>query len=136
MDIKAMAKLAGVSEDELKGKTLGDQIKLITKKMNDEKDSIETENAKIYISNYEKQIPKLRDFLQKPIEIYVRSVGQRKTPTSVPVVGYNGLTKEFVVCYNEKLYSLKDSETLKTFDEFMNLLNTKKAKGTGKKKTK
>ena len=96
MNIKAMAKEAGISENELKGKSLGEQIKLITKRMNEEKSNMEMEQEKTYISNFEKKLPKFKEELGQPFEVYVRKVGQKKTPTPVPVIGYNSVKDEVV----------------------------------------
>ena len=132
MDIKAMAKLAGISENELKGKSAKEQIKLISKKMSDEQSKIEIEEAKTYISNYEKSIPKLITQFEKPIEIYVKKVGQKKSPTIVSIVGYNGTTKELVAFYNEKHCSIPETDLIKSNDELMGILNNKKPKKTRK----
>ena len=136
IDIKQMAKLAGITENELKGLTPKGQIKLISKKMNAEQEKIELDEAKFFISNYEKQIPKLKSSLEQPIEIYVKAIGQKKSPTPVSIVGYNALVMELIVYYNDKLYSIKDSDSVKSIDELMNLLNTKKTKAPAKKKNK
>jgi hypothetical protein len=135
MDFKALAKAAGITENELKGLSTKDQIKLITKKMNEEKQNIEVEQAGIYISNYEKKLPKIKDTLDQPIEIYVKKIGQKKTPTPVSIIGYNASKDEFVAFFNEKLYSLPDDDLVKSMDELMNLVNNKKPKGTAGKKT-
>ena len=132
MDIMAMAKGAGVSESELKGKSLKEQIKIITKAANESAEKLEIENAKTYISNNEKLVPKLKDQLEKPIEIYVKKVAQKKSPTIVSVVGYNSVTKEVVVYFNDKFCGIKDNEIIKTVDEFVNIINTKKSKAKGK----
>ena len=136
MNIKAMAKEAGISENELKGLSLKDQIKLITKKMVEEHDSLEMEQAKNYIFNFEKKLPKLTELLHESFEIYVKSVGQKKSPTVVPVVGYNGSTKEVIVFQNEKLYPINEKDLIKSMEELSELINTKKPRGTvgGRKK--
>jgi len=138
MDIKAMAKLAGLSESDLKGKSLNEQIKLISKKMNDEKEKLEIEQGKIYISNFEKLLPKVKDTLATPVEIYVKKVGQKKTPSPVPIIGYNSSTKQFIAYVNEKLYSIEDGDLIKSIDELMNSISSKRTKKseTGTKKTK
>ena len=136
MDIKAMAKAAGVSESDLKGKSLKEQIKIISKAATANAEIIEFEEAKTYISNNEKLIPKLKDQLEKPIEIYVKKVAQKKSPTIVSVVGYNSATKELIVFFNDKLNGIKDSDIIKTVDEYQNIVNTKKTKETAKKEAK
>jgi len=138
MDIKAMAKLAGLPESELKGKTLSEQIKLISKKMNEEKENLEIEQGKVYISNFEKLLPKLKETLATPVEIYVKKIGQKKTPTPVPIIGYNSSKKEFIAYFNDKLYSIEDGDLIKSLDELMNSISSKKTKknNTGTKKTK
>jgi len=134
MDFKALAKAAGITENELKGLSTKDQIKLITKKMKEEKENIEVEQSGVYISNYEKKLPKFKDSLDQPFEIYVKKVGQKKSPTPVTIIGYNVGNDELVAFVNEKLYSIPDDDIVKSMDELMNLVNTKKTKGTGGKK--
>ena len=134
LDFKALAKAAGITENELKGLSTKEQIKLITKRMNEEKQSIEEEQAGVYISNYEKKLPKFKETLEQPFEIYVKKVGQKKSPTPVPIIGYNAIKDEFVTCVNEKLYSLPDDDIVKSMDELMNLVNTKKLRKTGGKR--
>ena len=129
MDFKALAKAAGITENELKGLSAKDQIKLITKKMNEEKQNIEEEQAGVYISNYDEKVPKFKDTLEKPFEIYVKKVGQKKSPTPVSIIGYNAVKDELVAFVNEKLYSIPDDDLVKSMDELMNLINNKKPKG-------
>jgi hypothetical protein len=131
MDIKTM--IAGISENELKGKSLDEQIKLVTKRMKEQKENMEIAEAKTVISNFEKKLPKLIDQLQEPFEIYVKSVGQKKTPTVVSVVGYNGFTKEVIVYLNGKNYPIKQSELVKSVEELANLKTKKSTGGTTKK---
>ena len=133
MDIKAMVKAVGISENELVGLTLKDQIKLITKKMKDSEKELEIQAAKTYISNYEKLLPKVKELLKDSLEVYAKSVGQRKSPTSVKIVGYNNELDEYVVFHGNKNHSIKDSDLIKSTEELMDILNTKKPKG--KKKT-
>ena len=133
MDILAMAKLAGISESELKGQSVKDQIKLITKAMTENVAKVEVEEAKVYISNCQKQLPKLKENLSQTFEIYVKAVGQKKSPTVVPVVGYNATTKEVIVFYNEKLYPIKEANLITTIDDFAALINAEKSKNAKKK---
>ena len=134
MDFKALAKAAGISENELKGLSTKDQIRLITKKMYEEKQNIEIEQAEAYISNYEKKLPKFKEAFEQPLEIYVKKVGQKKSPTPVTIVGYNTAKGEVVAFVNEKLYSIPDWDLVKSMDELMNIVNTKKPRGTGDKR--
>jgi hypothetical protein len=141
MDIKAMAKAAGLSDNELKGKSPKELIKLLTSSLREQQDVIEIEAGKEYIGNYEKKLPKLIEALKEPFEVYVKSVGQKKSPTTVKVVGYNKDDEEgkhTVVYYNSKYHQVKDDDLIKSIDELMNLTR-KKPKGntgSGKKNTK
>jgi hypothetical protein len=137
MDIRAMAKVAGLSDNELKGKSPKELIKLLTSSLREQQEAIEIEAGKEYIGNYEKKLPKLVETLKEPFEVYVKSVGQRKSPTPVKVVGYNkddADRKNTVVYYNSKYYQVKDDDLIKSIDELMNL--TGKKPKTGKKTTK
>ena len=134
IDFNALAKAAGISENELKGLSTKEQIKLITRKMNEEKQNIELEQAGAYISNYEKKLPKFKEIFEEPFEIYVKKVGQKKSPTPVSVIGYNASKDEIVTIVNEKLYSVPDYDLVKSMDELMNLVNTRKPRGKGGKK--
>lgn len=129
-----MAKAAGLSENDLKGKSLSEQIKLITKKMNEAKDDIELESAKEYIDNYKAKIPKLVDFLRQPYEIYVKKVGQKKTPTTVKVVGYNLDDDTVIVLNGKKIYQVKDDVMIKSLDELATLKKAKTPRKGGTKK--
>ena len=136
MDIKAMAKLAGISDNELKGLSVKEQIKLISKKMTEEQSSIETEGAKTYISNADKPMTELKEMLENPFEIYVKKVAQKKTPTIVPVIGYNSFEEEVIVFFNGKVQSIKEDDLIGSTDELMSILNADKPprKTTKKKK--
>jgi hypothetical protein len=136
MDIKAMAKAAGLSESELKGKSLDEQIKLITKRMKEEKETLELESAKEFIDNYKNELPKVKGLLDQSFEIYVKKVGQRKSPTTVQVVGYNLNEKTVVVLNGDKLYQIEDGDLIKSMDDLMNSKETKKKTGTVSKKKK
>jgi hypothetical protein len=134
MDIRAMAKAAGLSESELKGKSLDDQIKLITKKMKEEKETLELESAKEFIDNYKNQIPKLKGFFEKPFDIYVKKVAQRKSPTTVQVVGYNPNLSTVIVVNGDKIYQIPDDDLVKSMDDLMNSKELKKKTVSKKKK--
>jgi hypothetical protein len=140
MDIRAMAKAAGLTENELKGKSAKELIKLLTSSLKEQEETIELEAGKEYIGNYEKKLPKLIESLKEPFEVYVKSIGQKKSPTPVKVIGYNKDDedgKNTVVYYNSKYYQVKDEDLIKSIDELMNLTG-KKSNGASvprKKKT-
>ena len=50
-DIMAMAKVAGISEDDLKGKSVKEQIKIMFQRLTEEQGEIAMESAKEYVSN-------------------------------------------------------------------------------------
>jgi hypothetical protein len=139
MDIRAMAKAAGLSDNELKGKSKEELIKLLAGSLKEEQEAIKIEAGKEYIGNYEKKLPKLIEALKEPFDIYVKSVGQKKSPATVKVVGYNkddGEGKNIVVYYNSKYYQVKDDVLIKSLDELINLTGKKPKKSPGKKTTK
>jgi hypothetical protein len=141
MDIQAMAKAAGFSENEVKGKSKEELIKLVAGSLKEQQEAIKIEAEKEYIGNYEKKLPKLIEALKEPFEVYVKSVGQKKTPTPVKVIGYNKDDedgKKMVVYYNSKYHQVKDDDLIKSHDELMNLTRTKPKRniGSGKKTTK
>jgi hypothetical protein len=134
MDIKVMARAAGLSENDLKGKSLSEQIKLITKKMNDEKDNLELEVGKEYISNYQKKLSKLIDDSETPFEVYVKKIQQKKSLTLVKVIGSNkgGEKGDIVVYFNGKYSEVPEEDFVKSLDELQDLLIKKpKTKTTG-----
>jgi hypothetical protein len=136
MDIRAMAKAAGLSDNELKGKSKEELIKLLAGSLKEEQEAIKIEAEKEYIGNYEKKLPKVIEALKEPFEIYVKSVGQKKSPTPVKVVGYNKDDEEgkhTVVYYNSKYFQLKDDDLIKSIDELVNLTG-KKPKGAPRKR--
>lgn len=130
-----MAKAVGISENEFKGKSLDEQIKLISKRINEEKEDLKMEAAKEYLDNYKNQVPEVKDLLGKPFEIYVKKVGQKKTPTTVQVMGYNSNAQTLIVLFSDKLYQIKDEDLIKSPDELIKEKPRAKT-GTGKKKTK
>jgi hypothetical protein len=130
MDFKVMAKDAGLSENELNGKSLDEQIKLITQRMTEGKKVLETEAAKEYIDNYKTKFPKIKELLETPFEIYIKEVWQKKSSAVVQVVGYNSHTKSAVVIFSGKLYQIKDSDLIKSVEEW----NTDKPKAKRKHK--
>jgi hypothetical protein len=131
MDIRTTAKSVGLSENDLKGKTLDEQINLITRKIKQEKKNLEIELAKEYIGNYEKKLPKVIEALKEPFEVYVKEVGQKKSKTVVQVVGYNPGSKSVIVFFSTKIYQIKDEDLIKSVDE----LKTEKPKEKTAKKT-
>ena len=128
MDIRAMAKAAGLTENELKGKSSKELIKLLTSSLNEQEKNIEFEAQKEYIGNYGNKLPKVIEALKEPFEVYVKKVGQRKSPATVPVVGYNSSSKSVIVLLSGKLYQVEDGDLIKSVDE----LNTEKPKATRK----
>jgi hypothetical protein len=139
MDIRAMAKAAGLTENELKGKSPKDLIKFLTSSLKEQQESIEIEAGKEYIGNYEKKLPKLIEALKEPFEVYVKEVGQKKSETIVKVVGYNKDDpdgKKTVVYYNSKYYQIKDDDLIKSIDELMTVIGKKPKEKTVKKTTK
>ncbi len=133
MDYIAFAKTAGLTENDIKGKTVKQIIKLAAKKANENADKDELEEAKPYFSNYEKLLPRFKESIEKPFELYVKTVGQKKTPSIVPVIGYNSIGKEkgIVVFFNEKYYTISENNIIKSIEELAPLL--KKSKGTKNK---
>jgi hypothetical protein len=127
MDIKALAKAAGLSEADLKGKSPSEQIKLITKKMNEEKAALESESAREFIENYKDKVPKVIGALEQPFDIYVRKVGQRRSPLNVPVVGYNPNDKKLIVLFGNKLYQIEDGDLIKSMDDLAGSKTTMKS---------
>ena len=139
MDIRAMAKAAGLTENELKGKSPKELIKLLTSSLNEQQESIEIEAGKEYIGNYKNKLPNVIEALKEPFEVYVKEVGQKKNPTTVKVVGYNKDDpegKHTVVYYNSKYYQVKDDVLIKSIEELTNLTGKKPKEKTGKKTTK
>jgi hypothetical protein len=139
MDIRAMARAAGLTDNELKGKSPKELIKLLTGSLKEQEKTIEIEAGKEYIGNYEKKLPKVIEALKEPFEVYVKSIGQKKSPTPVKVVGYNKDDPEgkyTVVYYNSKYYEVKDNDLVKSIDELMNLTDKKPKDKTGMAKRK
>ena len=116
--------------DELAKMDIGKQIKFITKKMKEEESDITLENAKVYIANYEKKIPKLSDNLSQSFEIMAKEFGSVKTPTVVKVVGYNADNKKIIILSAGKLYQIDQSKMIKSVDDIKTAKKT-----TAKKKT-
>jgi hypothetical protein len=133
MDIKALAKAAGLSDIDLKGKSLDEQIRLITRKMNEEKEALEIESAREFIENYKNEVPKLINLMGRPFDIYVKKVGQRRTPVNVRVAGYNSNDKKLIVLFGNKLYQIEDDDLIKSISD---LESSKTAKRPSPRKPK
>jgi hypothetical protein len=98
-------------------------------------DAFETADAKNnqkYFDNGKDFIPKLRDYFKEPKIIVVSKIGQRSTPDRVPVVGFNSETSEVIVYKSGKLFSIPETDIIKSQDEYLNIKETGKKKGTGK----
>lgn len=130
VDLKAMAKAAGVSDEELKGKSLDEQISILSAALTNAKKELALEDEGEFISNSVKQLGKLKDDMKTPFEIWVSSVAQKKSRTKVPVVGYIPETSEFVVYYNNQLSPIKDDQIVKSVEA----LAATKQERTAKKK--
>ena len=126
MNIKAMAKEAGVSEDQLKGKSTAAQIKIITKAMKEAAENIDTENAKEFIENA-KKLSKITGVLDTAITIYAKNVGKSEKPKAVKLVGYFADESLFVVNDGVNFKKIKEADIIKTADEFKEA-NKKKSK--------
>jgi len=129
MDIKQMAKMAGVSEDKLKGKSTKEQIKIISKAMSEAAEKIEIEASKELIDNT-KKVSKVQDVLENDISILAKNIGKKSSATQVSVVGYNFSKKLIIVLSKDKLYQIKETDIIKSIDD----LKTSKKTTTTKKK--
>ena len=124
-----MAKMAGVSEDKLKGKSTKEQIKIISKAMSEAAEKIEIEASKELIDNT-KKVSKVQDVLENDISILAKNIGKKSSATQVSVVGYNFSKKLIIVLSKDKLYQIKETDIIKSIDD----LKTSKKTTTTKKK--
>jgi hypothetical protein len=119
--VKNIARLLGVPDSELEGKT-NDEIIEITAKANDAvltkaKTQSELGGEAVFIDNYQKQLAKLKEDFKTPFEIWVAKIGAKETRTKVPVIGYNPETSEVIILYNKKHHAIKDNHVIKSLDE-------------------
>jgi hypothetical protein len=121
----AFLKSFGVTEELLHSKDNKELVSLAVIRLNEVGDKIEAESDKVYIENMERRIPELKKLLAEPIEVYVKKVSQKKTPTVVKVIGFNPITKELIVYHNGKLAAIPDDDQIITIEE---LRDSKKAK--------
>lgn len=134
VDIKAALKAAGLSEDDYKGKSTKELIKLISQTFKEAEAEIDLEAQQSCIENYEQKLPQLSELLKEPFELFVKEVGQKKSATPVKVVGFNSETSEIIAYHNEKYYQIKETEIIKSRDELGNILSLKPTRGGGRKK--
>jgi len=133
-DIMAMAKMAGISDDDLKGKSSRELIKIMFNRLDGELGEIEMESAKECVSNTDGPMSELKRKLEKPFEIYVKKVGQKKSPAVVPVVGYNASTGDTLVLFGGKIFSVGKDDMINSMEELAVLMEPGKGKAKRKKK--
>lgn len=131
MDIKQMAKMAGVSDEELIGRSPKEQIKIISKAMKEAAEQIELEAAKELINN-SKKVQKVIDLLENPLTILANNVGKKKSASQVQVIGYISSSKEIVVLNGSKAVKIKEADVVKTEND---LISKPKEKTSEKKAT-
>jgi hypothetical protein len=115
----------GFTADDFKGKSKSEATELIIKRATAKKEAFESEAEKELIENIKSKLPELEKFFEKPFQIYVKEVGQRKKPTPVKVVGYIVENKSIIVSYNEKLYQIKNNDLIKSADMLTELRASK-----------
>jgi hypothetical protein len=94
--------------------------------MNEEKETLEIEAAREFIENYKNKVPKLISSMEQSFDIYVKKIGQRRTPINVPVVGYNPNDKKLIVLFGSKLYQIEDGDLIKSMGDLENSMTIKK----------
>jgi hypothetical protein len=132
-DLLEMAKAVGLAEKDIKGKSDTEAMALIAQAFEKAKMKIEAEAENKYIENLKNQLPKLQKLLTEPFDIYVKKVGQKKSPTPVRVVGFNNETQEVIVYHNKNHYPIKVEDQIKSADELAEAKNAKKPKRATKK---
>jgi hypothetical protein len=133
IDLSLVLKGLGLKESDMKGKSDREIVKLAYETLADKKDSIDIEAEKNTIEKANKQVEKLKEFFENPIEIYVKKVGQNKKPSIVRVIGYDTATSQIIVDHAGKCVKIPDGDFIKTTDELTRAKGEKKPKS---KKTK
>jgi hypothetical protein len=133
-DLLELAKSVGLAEKDIKGKSDTEAMALIAQAFDNVKMKIEAEAENKYIENFKNQLPKLQKLLAEPFDIYVKKVGQKKSPTTVKVVGFNDETQEVIVYYNKSHYPIKTEDQIKSADELAEVRSVKKPRKPAKKK--
>jgi hypothetical protein len=123
----------GLKGDDFKDKSKLEIIDLISKKAAEKKQVIESEAEKELIENVNSKLPEVQKFFEKPFQIYVKEVGQKKKPSPVTVVGYIAETESVVVYFNDKLFQILENNLIKSADVLAELNAPKSKKSTPKK---
>jgi hypothetical protein len=132
-DLLEMAKAVGIAEKDIKGKSDTDAMELITQAFEKAKMKIEAEAENKYIENLKNQLPKLQKLLAEPFDIYVKKVGQKKSPTPVRIVGFNNAKQEIIAFYNDNLYPIRTEDQIKSVEELAELRGARKPRKPAKK---
>jgi hypothetical protein len=126
----------GLSADDFKGKSKKQVMEIIVQKSKEANDKLAGEQVKELIDNVKTKLPKFKEQFEKPIEIYVKSVGTKKSATAVKVVGYNPDKKTYIVYKNDdKVYQIPEGDLITTEDEYADN-QPKKGGSKAKSKTK
>ncbi|GHU63040.1 hypothetical protein FACS189445_6260 [Spirochaetia bacterium] len=137
---KKLADFYGITEDQRKGKTDAQIIKMMKEASDVLFTKMEQESEKVYYENMEKVEKQVFELLKTPLEVYVGKVGAKTSKTTVPVIGYDFSTKSLITKFNDKIVSVEEKYFIRKeadIETVAALVKKEKeaAKGTGKGKT-
>jgi hypothetical protein len=123
-----LVKMAEALGIDTKGKSDLELMKAVSENWGREQTAIEEASKQEVIETGNKRYAELKKFFDKPFEIWVETVGQKKSPECVPVVGYNPKTSSVIVS-KEVVLEGKTTHKLYSVDEKLIINSVSKLDG-------
>jgi hypothetical protein len=125
-----VAKTFGLKEEDFKGKSDQEQLKILDDGFLRYKSSLELQSQKAYFENAAKVLPKVRDALKFSTAVYVKQVGQKKTESIVEIVGYAAKEGKVLVVNPEssvfKVFQVDEKDIIPSIDELVRIREERK----------
>jgi hypothetical protein len=123
-----LAKTFGLKADDFKGKSPDEQRKILEAGFKKYNEAIAEKAEKQYFDNCANILPKVKELLEDPQFVYVKAVGQKKSPTTVTIVGYLSDKKELIVYLSStgKIYAIPESDIISTAEELKSIRGKKR----------
>jgi hypothetical protein len=127
-EFKAVAAALRLANPKYKNMADAELIKLFTKTAKEKLPELEIEASKDLIENYGKYLSKLKDYFKEPFELLTKKVAQKKSLTTVKIVGFITETSQVVAYYNGDISKIDDVDLIKSEAEFKKFQEAEKQK--------
>jgi NifB/MoaA-like Fe-S oxidoreductase len=128
IDIKAVIAALKQSNPQFRNMSDSELIKMFNKVSKDKLPEIENESYKGLIENYGTYLPKLKEFFNETVELLTQKVAQKKSLTTVRIVGYISETKQVIAYFNGDINKIDNADLIKTEAELKKAQEAEKAK--------